>query len=43
MVRPCESDDDDDDDDEAVDEKGRVARLPDKNNKDQHRHSNWPK
>ena len=39
MVHPCESDDDDDDD-EAVDEKGRVARLPDKNNKDQHRHSN---
>ena len=39
MVCPCESDDDDDDD-EAVDEKGRVARLPDKNNKDQHRHSN---
>ena len=30
MVRPCESDDDDD---EAVEEKGRVARLPDKNNK----------
>ena len=37
MVRPCESDDDDD---EAADEKGRVARLPDKNNKDQHRHNN---
>ena len=38
MVRPCESESDDDD--EAVDEKGRVARLPDKHYKDQHRQSN---
>ena len=39
MVRPCESDDDDDDDDN-VNEKGRLARLPDKNNKEQHRSRN---
>ena len=38
MVRPCESDDDDDDDN--VNEKGRLGRLPDKNNKEQHRSHN---
>ena len=38
MVRPCESDDDDDDDN--VNEKGRLGRLPDKNNKEQHRSRN---